>query len=94
MNASRNKTALLIVADDPPIADTLGYFLDRGYTVITASGRKEAHIEAARRLAHDNLSRVACLPGINRMTRYNRIDILGRAKRPPVQNRPETPPKP
>ena len=88
MNASRNKTALLIVADDLPIADTLGYFLDRDYTVITASGRKEAHIEAARRSAHDRL------PRINRMTRYNRIDALGRAKRPPVQERPETPPNP
>lgn len=61
MNAPRNKTALLIVADDPLIADTLGYFLGRGYTIITP-GYKEAHIETAR------------LPGIDHMTRYNRID--------------------
>lgn len=44
---------------------------------------EEAYIEAARQLAHDNLSRVARLLGINRTTLYNRIDALGRAKRPP-----------
>ncbi|AJP48723.1 Fis family transcriptional regulator [Rugosibacter aromaticivorans] len=44
---------------------------------------EEAYIEAARQLAHDNLSQVARLLGINRTTLYNRIDALGRAKRPP-----------
>lgn len=46
---------------------------------------EEAYIEAARQLAHDNLSRTARLLGINRTTLYNRIDALGRAKRPPSQ---------
>jgi DNA-binding NtrC family response regulator len=46
---------------------------------------EEAYIEAARQLAHDNLSQVARLLGINRTTLYNRIDALGRAKRPPSQ---------
>lgn len=46
---------------------------------------EEAYIEAARQLAHDNLSQVARLLGINRTTLYNRIDALGRAKRPPTQ---------
>lgn len=46
---------------------------------------EEAYIEAARQLAHDNLSQVARLLGINRTTLYNRIDALGRAKRPPAQ---------
>ena len=87
MNAPQNKTALLIVADDPLIADTLDDFPGRGYTVITASGSPKNHIEDARRLDHDN-------PGISRMTRYHRIDTLGRVKRPPVQERPETPPTP
>ena len=53
---------------------------------------EEAYIEAARQLAHDNLSRVARLLGINRTTLYNRIDALGRAKHPPAQERPETQP--
>lgn len=81
MNAPRNKTALLIVADDPLIAGPLGYFLSRDYTIITP-GYKEAHIEVAR------------LPCINRMTRYNHIDTLGHVKRTPVQEHPETPPNP
>lgn len=42
---------------------------------------EEAYIEAARQLAHDNLSQVARLLGINRTTLYNRIDALGRVKR-------------
>lgn len=46
---------------------------------------EEAYIEAARQLAHDNLSRVARLLGVNRTTLYNRIDALGRARRPPAQ---------
>lgn len=46
---------------------------------------EEAYIEAARQLAHDNLSQVARLLGINRTTLYNRIDALGRAKRPPAK---------
>ena len=46
---------------------------------------EEAYIEAARQLAHDNLSQVARLLGINRTTLYNRIDALGRAKRTPAQ---------
>lgn len=46
---------------------------------------EEAYIEAARQLAHDNLSQVARLLGINRTTLYNRIDALGRAKRQPLQ---------
>jgi hypothetical protein len=37
VNAPQNKTALLIVADDPLIADTLGDFPGRGYIVITTS---------------------------------------------------------
>lgn len=43
---------------------------------------EEAYIEAARQLAHDNLSQVARLLGINRTTLYNRIDALGRNRRP------------
>jgi len=42
---------------------------------------EEAYIEAARQLAHDNLSQVARLLGINRTTLYNRIDALGRSRR-------------
>jgi two-component system nitrogen regulation response regulator GlnG len=37
-----SKTELLIVDDDPLIADTLGYFLSRDYAVTTASTRAEA----------------------------------------------------
>jgi len=85
VNAPCNKTALLIVADDPLIADTLGDFPGRDYTVITASEPQKTILRTL--LAHDN-------PGISRMTRYNRIDTLGRVKRPPVQERPETPPTP
>jgi len=36
------KTELLIVDDDPLIADSLGYFLGRDYTVVTASTRAAA----------------------------------------------------
>lgn len=42
MFASNGKTELLIVDDDPLIADSLGYFLGRDYMVITASTRAEA----------------------------------------------------
>lgn len=64
MNAPRNKTAILFVANDLLTADTLGYFPGRDHTIIIASGHKEkpTYIEAARLLR------------INRMTRYNRID--------------------
>lgn len=42
---------------------------------------EEAYIEAAQRLAHDNMSQAARLLGINRTTLYNRIDTLAREKR-------------
>ena len=42
MTAPHSKTELLIVDDDPLIADTLGYFLRRDYAVTTASTRPEA----------------------------------------------------
>lgn len=40
-----------------------------------------AYIEAARRLAHENMSQAARLLGVNRTTLYNRIDTLAREKR-------------
>ena len=46
-----DKTELLIVADDPLIADTLRYFLSRDYAVSTASTRAEA-VGLLRRNAH------------------------------------------
>jgi two-component system nitrogen regulation response regulator GlnG len=42
LTAPDSKTDLLIVDDDPLIADTLGYFLARDYTVTSASTRAEA----------------------------------------------------
>ena len=42
MSAPNKKTELLIVDDDPLIADTLSYFLGRDYAVSTASTRAEA----------------------------------------------------
>ena len=42
MTAPNSKTELLIVDDDPLIADALGYFLGRDYSVSTASTRAEA----------------------------------------------------
>jgi two-component system nitrogen regulation response regulator GlnG len=42
LTASDSKTELLIVDDDPLIADALGYFLGRDYLVSTASTRAEA----------------------------------------------------
>ena len=42
MTAPDRKTELLIVDDDPLIADSLGYFLGRDYAVSTASTRAEA----------------------------------------------------
>lgn len=42
LTSPSGKTELLIVDDDPLIADTLGYFLGRDYTVSTASTRAEA----------------------------------------------------
>ena len=39
---------------------------------------EQAYIEAAQRLAHDNMSQAARLLGINRTTLYNRIDTLAR----------------
>jgi two-component system nitrogen regulation response regulator GlnG len=42
LTSPTGKTELLIVDDDPLIADTLGYFLDRDYAVSTASTRAEA----------------------------------------------------
>ncbi len=42
LNAPDGKTALLIVDDDPLIADSLGYFLGRDYAVTTAATRNEA----------------------------------------------------
>jgi DNA-binding NtrC family response regulator len=42
---------------------------------------EEAYIEAAQRLARDNMSQAARLLGINRTTLYNRIDTLAREKR-------------
>jgi ActR/RegA family two-component response regulator len=38
----RQQNRLLIVDDDPLIADALGYFLGRDYAVTTASTRAEA----------------------------------------------------
>ena len=42
LTAPDSKTDLLIVDDDPLIADALGYFLGRDFTVSTASTRSEA----------------------------------------------------
>lgn len=42
LTAPNSKTELLIVDDDPLIADSLGYFLGRDYAVTTASTRAEA----------------------------------------------------
>lgn len=42
MSAPNKKTELLIVDDDPLIADTLSYFLGRDYAVSTAATRAEA----------------------------------------------------
>jgi DNA-binding NtrC family response regulator len=42
LNTPDSKTELLIVDDDPLIADTLGYFLGRDYAVTSASTRAEA----------------------------------------------------
>lgn len=42
---------------------------------------EEAYIEAAQRLAHNNMSQAARLLGVNRTTLYNRIDTLAREKR-------------
>ena len=42
MTSPAGKTELLIVDDDPLIADTLRYFLSRDYAVCTASTRAEA----------------------------------------------------
>ncbi len=42
---------------------------------------EEAYIEAAQRLAHDNMSQAARLLGVNRTTLYNRIDTLAKDKR-------------
>jgi len=42
LTSSTGKTQLLIVDDDPLIADTLSYFLGRDYAVSTASTRAEA----------------------------------------------------
>jgi two-component system nitrogen regulation response regulator GlnG len=42
LTAPNSKTELLIVDDDPLIADALGYFLGRDYSVSTASTRAEA----------------------------------------------------
>ena len=42
LTAPDSKTELLIVDDDPLIADALGYFLGRDYAVSTASTRAEA----------------------------------------------------
>ncbi len=39
---------------------------------------EEAYIEAAQKLAHDNMSQTARLLGINRTTLYNRIETLAR----------------
>ena len=46
---------------------------------------EEAYIEAAQRLAHDNMSQAARLLGVNRTTLYNRIEALAREKRLPAQ---------
>ncbi len=45
---------------------------------------EEAYIEAARQLAHDNMSQAARLLGVNRTTLYNRIETLAREKRLPA----------
>ena len=36
------KPSLLIVDDDPLIADTLGFYLENDFQVVTASSRREA----------------------------------------------------
>ncbi|NJD35664.1 MAG: sigma-54-dependent Fis family transcriptional regulator [Betaproteobacteria bacterium] len=49
-----------------------------------------SYIEAARQIAHDNMSQAARLLGINRTTLYNRIDTLERARSaPPRSERPD-----
>jgi len=44
-----------------------------------------AYIDAARQLAHENMSQAARLLGINRTTLYNRIETLARERRLPRQ---------
>lgn len=55
MNSSNenlaDKSIVLLVDDDPIITDTLGYFLKREFTVLTASRRKEA-ISLLRQAEH------------------------------------------
>ncbi len=46
---------------------------------------EEAYIEAAQRLAHDNMSQAARLLGVNRTTLYNRIETLGRVTGAPAR---------
>ncbi len=46
-----DKPIVLLVDDDPIITDTLGYFLKREFTVLTASRRKEA-ISLLRQAEH------------------------------------------
>lgn len=51
------------------------------FTLETALLRwEDAYIEAAKRLAHGNISRAARILGINRTTLYNRLDLLARGK--------------
>lgn len=51
---------------------------------------EDAYIEAARRLAHGNISQAARLLGINRSTLYNRIETLDR-ERPQDSPPPDSP---
>ena len=46
---------------------------------------EEAYIEAAQRLAHDNMSQAARLLGVNRTTLYNRIETLERVTGVPTR---------
>jgi DNA-binding NtrC family response regulator len=46
---------------------------------------EEAYIEAAQRLAHDNMSQAARLLGVNRTTLYNRIETLERVTGAPAR---------
>ena len=58
MTEPKSKTKLLIVDDDPLIADALGYFLGRDYAVSTASTRAEA-VELLR--DRDNIPALALI---------------------------------
>lgn len=75
--ASRNELMTIAMND---IQSRLDFNLDA-----TLRLWEEAYIDAAQKLARDNMSQAARLLGINRTTLYNRIDTLAREKRTSTQ---------